>query len=85
MNLYLIPFAETRGQVHKDWGPPEERLALYTLLDLGLVPEHIETRTLYNPLRPEIPQGKIQIFVDIFPKSATIPPPINITPRAPQE
>ncbi|XP_063692173.1 myoferlin-like isoform X7 [Bolinopsis microptera] len=76
---------ETRGQVHKDWGPPEERLALYTLLDLGLVPEHIETRTLYNPLRPEIPQGKIQIFVDIFPKSATIPPPINITPRAPQD
>jgi dysferlin len=49
------------------------------------VPEHIETRTLYNPLRPEIPQGKIQIFVDIFPKAATIPPPINITPRAPQE
>ena len=82
---YSLKLYEIRGRTHKDWGPAEERLSLYVLLDLKLVPEHIETRTLYNPLRPDIPQGTIEMFVDIFPRSRQIPPPINITPRAPQE
>ncbi|XP_046977570.1 otoferlin-like [Vanessa cardui] len=45
-----------------------------------LVPDHIETRTLYNPDRPEIERGKIQMWVDIFPldTGVYIPPPIDI-------
>eukprot|EP00116_Pleurobrachia_bachei_P017153 sb/3477415/ len=85
ITLISYNFTEVRGKAHKDWGPAADRLALYALLDLQLVPEHIEMRTLYNPLRPEMPQGVVEMFVDIFDKTRPIPPPIDITPRAPQD
>ncbi|XP_049885411.1 otoferlin-like [Pectinophora gossypiella] len=52
-----------------------------------LVPEHVETRTLYHPDKPGLERGKIQMWVDIFPMDANtyIPPPSDITPRKVEE
>ncbi|XP_015253989.1 PREDICTED: myoferlin-like [Cyprinodon variegatus] len=77
----LLDF-EANTEIHQHLGPARERLALHVLRKQGFVPEHVETRTLYSSHQPNLPQGQIQMWVDIFPKSRGLPgPPCVITPR----
>ncbi|XP_043482896.1 otoferlin-like isoform X2 [Leptopilina heterotoma] len=71
----------------------EEHLALAVLhqwnafprIGCSLVPEHIECRSLYNPEKPGIEQGKLEMWVDMFPMDMPLPgPPLDISPRKPK-
>uniref|UniRef100_H3C510 Otoferlin n=1 Tax=Tetraodon nigroviridis TaxID=99883 RepID=H3C510_TETNG len=51
-----------------------------------LIPEHVETRPLLHPDKPGIEQGRIEMWVDIFPKDMTAPgPALDISPRKPKK
>lgn len=79
---YSLSQFEGHKPTNPHLGSKFERLALYTLRKHDVVPEHVETRPLYSPLQPEIEQGKLQLWIDLFPKSLGPPgPPFNITPR----
>ncbi|XP_007516850.2 myoferlin isoform X2 [Erinaceus europaeus] len=79
---YSLDDFEANKILHRHLGAPEERLALHILRTQGLVPEHVETRTLHSTFQPNISQGKLQMWVDVFPKNLGPPgPPFNITPR----
>uniref|UniRef100_A0A672QUK6 C2 domain-containing protein n=1 Tax=Sinocyclocheilus grahami TaxID=75366 RepID=A0A672QUK6_SINGR len=50
-----------------------------------LIPEHVETRPLLNPDKPGIEQGRIEMWVDMFPMDVPAPgPAIDISPRKPK-
>ncbi|KAL7881937.1 hypothetical protein AOLI_G00087860 [Acnodon oligacanthus] len=55
--------------------------------DVGckLVPEHIETRSLYLKDKPGMDQGQVQMWIDVFPMDMPHPgPPVDISPRKPK-
>ncbi|KAG8011347.1 Otoferlin [Nibea albiflora] len=71
----------------------EEHLALTVLnhweeiprVGCKLIPEHVETRPLLNPDKPGIEQGRIEMWVDMFPMDMPAPgPAIDISPRKPK-
>uniref|UniRef100_A0A668ACE1 Otoferlin n=1 Tax=Myripristis murdjan TaxID=586833 RepID=A0A668ACE1_9TELE len=71
----------------------EEHLALTVLkhweeiprAGCRLIPEHVETRPLLNPDKPGIEQGRIEMWVDMFPMDMPAPgPAIDISPRKPK-
>ncbi|XP_077114709.1 myoferlin isoform X5 [Ranitomeya variabilis] len=79
---YSLEDCETNKKIHQHLGPAKERLALYILRGQGLVPEHVETRTLYSTFQPNLSQGRLEMWVDVFPKNLGLPgPPFNIAPR----
>uniref|UniRef100_A0A452VC30 Dysferlin n=1 Tax=Ursus maritimus TaxID=29073 RepID=A0A452VC30_URSMA len=76
---YTIEEIEAGRVLNPHLGPVEK---WHVLRQLGLVPEHVESRPLYSPLQPDIEQGKLQMWIDLFPKALGRPgPPFNITPR----
>ncbi|XP_076439100.1 myoferlin-like [Babylonia areolata] len=80
--LFALEDFEKGKAPTEEMGPEEERLALHVLNCFPVVKEHVEKRPLYNNLQPGVEQGKILMWVDIFPKSLGPPgPPFDIAPR----
>ncbi|XP_006835281.1 PREDICTED: otoferlin isoform X3 [Chrysochloris asiatica] len=74
--------------------PTEEHVSLCALRHWGdiprvgchLVPEHVETRPLLNPDKPGIEQGRLELWVDMFPVDMLAPgTPLDISPRKPKK
>ncbi|XP_068709292.1 myoferlin-like isoform X2 [Montipora foliosa] len=82
--VYNLTEYEEGMMFHQHLGSPDQRLALHVLNSMPVVPEHVETRALYNSLQPSVEQGKLQMWVDIFPKHMGTPSaPFDVNPRKP--
>ncbi|XP_007937072.1 otoferlin [Orycteropus afer afer] len=74
--------------------PTEEHVSLCALrhwediprVGCRLVPEHVEARPLLNPDKPGIEQGRLELWVDMFPMDMPAPgTPLDISPRKPKK
>uniref|UniRef100_H0UTN9 Otoferlin n=1 Tax=Cavia porcellus TaxID=10141 RepID=H0UTN9_CAVPO len=74
--------------------PTDEHVALSALrhwediprVGCRLVPEHVETRPLLNPDKPGIEQGRLELWVDMFPMDMPAPgTALDISPRKPKK
>lgn len=86
---HFLSTYEGNGTVSEHCGEWRERLALHVLKKhecIKMVPEHVETRVLTNRLYPGFPQGKLEMFVDIFPQRWGLPgPKLDISPPKPRK
>ncbi|KAI4482752.1 hypothetical protein M0804_008605 [Polistes exclamans] len=58
----------------------------FPICGCALVPEHIERRPLFNATRPGLEQGRLEIWIDMFPIGNLPPKPaVNISPLVPEE
>ncbi|XP_072931489.1 otoferlin [Epargyreus clarus] len=89
--VFNIPIEDT--ELFNDPDTIEEQMALHVLhrwqevprIGTRLVTEHVETRPLYNPNKPGIEQGRLEMWVDMFPMDMPLPgPPLDISPRKPK-
>ena len=70
----------------RQMGGQKQRLALYVLNLFEHVPDHIEERKLINPIQGEVPQGYLEMFVDIFPRAdGPVPQELDIGVRQPED
>ncbi len=50
---------------HDDLGDADQRLALSILNQKKFVPEHVENRTLYNPMQPHMSQVCVCVYAHV--------------------
>jgi len=83
---YNLSDFESEKAFNEFWGEAEERLSLYILRTFPHIDEHVETRPLYTNVMPNIEQGRLQMWVDMFPKEHGEPhSAFTIEPRKPSK